>query len=391
MAVRSFSLASEALASDREDLEDLVTLLNDGPDALPARAKPLRERDAPAWVRRELFKELPKDAPDYIRNCLANPDRRCTNIAYIWKRDNPGCKTRFGVKCGSWRCPNCRTYASRMLYSRIREATADARARDCLFLVLTLDGPLHTRNASKIEQLYRELGRRWQRFRQRLSRWLVSVDMKPLENTWVRTVEKHQSGMPHLNVLIHHPGLASAMRAEKRMREVAARCMGDELRWLRGPLLAHAQAVGFGPRSTLEHLTGDVELSRVASYLAKNAKAATRVAAEIAKQSQLPTNAPRSLRRYSAGRGWLPPRRKDPDVTGAVFVRRPTPEGDEVVEPLVRPKDPEALAEVLATAAYEEGLLLARYSRGHAPGKQADDYTRTHHQVPRGPPRGPPE
>lgn len=369
------------------------------PDKRPVYLR--ASKGEPRWVRRWRWQNLPEHTPPYVRNCITNPDRHTTNIGYTWLRGSPDLKTRFGVKCGSWRCPECQTHASRRLYTRLLEGLGDVQAKDCAFMVLTLDGALHARDFASVQQLYRELGKRWQRFRYRLNRWLVSEGLPPLKRSgelrkrsrgerpdwpgFCWTLEQHKSGVPHMNVFIYHPALAARLRHDRKLNEVVGRMMGDELRYMQGDVKRHAIECGFGPQSMLEALEEDA-LERVCSYIAKVAKKGGAVLGELAKQSQLPHMAPKGIRRYSASHGLLAPMRKNPERTGCLLQRQRTREGDERIVPLVIPKDPLAAAEVWRCVDYEERRLLRRYGEGHRPGKQDDDWTVTVEHFERGPP-----
>ena len=70
------------------------------------------------------------------------------------------------------------------------------------------------------------------------------------------------------------------------------------------------------------------DLEAVAGYVAKlsSGKAAV-LAGEITKPSQAPVNAPLHFRRLRSSRGFLPPRRKNPELTGKL-VFAPLPKAD---------------------------------------------------------------
>jgi hypothetical protein len=236
-----------------------------------------------------------------------------------------------------------------------------------VFWVLTLDGHLHGRT---LQELYAGFARRWRLFLRRLRHWADRRGIPGPGQAWLRTVEAHQSGVPHLNVMMHWPELAALQRSEQPLIDLVL--MGKSRYWLRGELRDMAVAVGFGPRSSLELPRSGAE--RLASYAAKCAAYGDRVAGEVAKKSQLPVLAPKGLRRYSSGKGFLVPKRKNPLLTGTILQRRLSPEGDERILPLVWPKCPKAQEAVQQCIDAELARTHRDYDRGIRPGARISDY-----------------
>ena len=88
---------------------------------------------------------------------------------------------------------------------------------------------------------------------------------------------------------------------------MAAECAGDGWKRVRSRWLEpNARACGFGMRTWLEPVRDE---GAMAAYTVK-------LAGEMGKACQVPLNAPRHYRRLRASHGLLPPRPKNPDITG---------------------------------------------------------------------------
>lgn len=247
---------------------------------------------------------------------------------WTWRKDNPQKKTRIPYSCNSWRCEVCQRHEAAVCFARIKEACErDGLASDgWVFSVLTLD-----RNAyygGKVWQdtaeAYRELGRMTRKFLKRINRMCERRGWAPLERRWVAVVEAHESGWPHLNLVLYCPELAAelAADADDRLAEGATK---RESVLLGGELARHAVESGWGPQSTAERARSDEALW---GYIVKLCRMGDATTGELAKITQAPLNAPPRFRRLRSGKGFLPPRRTDPNVTGCLIISRRAPEGD---------------------------------------------------------------
>lgn len=290
--------------------------------------------------------------PKYVRKC---PRSAWTEYApyhlLLWPRGKPGDATVVEATCRSWRCEGeCRRHQASVTYARILEALEPHRSSDVVFAVLTLDrdGTYSGEKWADTDTAYRELGRLSRNLLKRLNR-LFDGDV---QSRWVGVVEQHRTGWPHANLIIVCPRLASMLRAaraevyrrtrnptdwcRRHMHEgkpADEKCAGcaarlRELALVRGELLAHVVGAGWGPQSTME-----VARNRgaVANYIVKTAglqdEPATpesrakgaRITGEVAKLSQIPMAAPKGFRRMRSGVGFLPPRRKRDEYTGAML------------------------------------------------------------------------
>lgn len=136
---------------------------------------------------------------------------------------------------------------------------------------------------------YRGMLHSWAQLRKRFVRQWGKIE-------YVCVAERHQDGWPHVNLLIRNERLAAACAdgGWKRVRS----------RWLEPA----AKACGFGFRTWIEPQRSEA----IATYLVK-------LAGEMGKQSQVPLDAPRHFRRLRGSRGFLPPKPKDPDLTGRLW------------------------------------------------------------------------
>jgi hypothetical protein len=382
--------------------------------------------------------------PEYVRNCARNPERTKEYWGYSWMPDKPEEQTRFCYRCGSWRCDfGCAEHERHVLYTRVTDALEGKDARDMVMMVLTLDGHLHDlkrvpsgtseadddpdrRRMLNLEELFRTLGARKQRLFQRLNRFLESTctrcGLKPkacrscgsgrlykrlglrcrdcraeqrcrdggschyiggLGSSWYRVLESHESGVPHLNFVIHHPRWAWWVNERIRKR-IASGTRGKRARYIAtvrdkrddidDELARMLNECGFGYASTCEQARDKEKLTnymiklaaavdevslRMATQLAKakadvargvRRKAPTRkqyradelVAAELTKSSQRPVMAPRGTRRAAAGRRFLAPRHKS-GKTGIILKHETNAFGDVRAVPLQTPKRPDLM------------------------------------------------
>lgn len=170
-------------------------------------------------------------------------------------------------------------------------------------------------------------------FYKRARKWLLAEYGEQFENRHIWAVEEHRSGVPHLNLLWHCPALANDLREQKASYAAAGLSQKESIR-MRGELLRLAQESGFGRVCTAEgNRSGDEGAEQLAGYLTKTVQG---LAGEQQKSTQLPLSSPYRHRTWNAGKGFVPPKHKNPEWTGGVISRRYTREGDEVAETMLR-------------------------------------------------------
>lgn len=200
-----------------------------------------------------------------------------------------------------------------------------------VFLVLTLDrGGYYSgeRPWADTGAAYADLSRLSRNFLARLNRWQVRRGWTETGSRWVSTVEAHRSGWPHVNFLIYSPELARELEVDRAAREQSGE-RGRDLVLLRGELLDLATRPLEGAKVTQQRqmwgVQSTAEAARhhgsVASYIVKLAELAGDTSGELAKLTQAPMNAPARFRRLRAGKGFLPPRHRDPAITGTMVKR----------------------------------------------------------------------
>lgn len=272
----------------------------------------------------------------------------------MWKRSDPRSSIRIPYACGSYRCPSeeCRTFAAHLDFARIHEAMTrpGLDPMGWVFLVLTLDrqGTYSGRRPWANEQeAFRDLQRLSQGFLRNVRKQQRARGWRVTGNEWVGTVESHRSGWPHLNLAIYSPELAAELRRdEQTLAELGATERDRQLvrGWLKRVVLAdvsmgreHMVMTPDGPESRTVMASWGIESTAeaarnrdaLAGYIVKLSSEAgqvdrhgvARTVGEVAKMCQAPSNARMKLRRLRAGKGFLPPRRKDPEWTG-VLIRR---------------------------------------------------------------------
>lgn len=308
---------------------------------------------------------------------------------WVWQRNNPAALNRVPYQCESWRCATCARHEAAVTFARIKQAVArpELDPSGWVFAVLTLDRNAYYggRRWSNVSEAYRALSAMSNKLLKRLRREYG----EPASN-WVAVVEAHRSGWPHINILMHAPALARDLETERMLRladpELADAVAEAQAAWrekkkpsnevrerarkvclIGGRLLEHASAVGWGRQSTAEAAR---DTDALAGYVVKLAGQHEASMGELAKVTQAPTMAPARFRRLRSGKGFLPPRYYNPDVTGVLVRRRRAPEGDWETLAVNAAKDPAQQA--LRTRALELELELIReeeelLSRGRMP------------------------
>jgi hypothetical protein len=310
-----------------------------------------RASGAPPKVRLAPTPVLPR----HVQACQWSQFGHEKWFVWTWKRGAPAVKTRVPYSCNSWRCEVCRRHEAAVTFARIKEAThKHPGGTGWVFMVLTLDrdGFYSGRPWVGSDDAYRQLSRQSRNFLARMRR---AYDGEP-GSDWVAVVEAHRSGWPHMNLLVYAPELAQHLEHD-RVARLEAGATPRESILLGGRLLEAATASGWGVQSIAE-VAHDKDA--VAGYIVK-------LIGEASKVTQAPTNAPQRFRRLRSGKGFLPPRRSNPNMTGVLVRRRRSLEGDWEICRINPSKDPEAEqpireAVVLEVATIrEEEDLLCRY------------------------------
>jgi hypothetical protein len=261
---------------------------------------------------------------------------------WTWPRDRSATQTRVPYSCGSWRCPVCCRHEAAVTFARIKEATsrAEYETEGWVYLVLTLDrdGYYSGQPWGDVSDAYRSLSRMTDNLLHRLRR---AYSGEPA-SSWVAVVEAHRSGWPHVNLLLYAPTLARELSAQKTSL-LDTGSTEREATLLRGELLRHATECGWGRQSTAEAARSTEAL---AGYLVKLAGTQDATLGELAKITQAPVNAPAKFRRLRSGKGFLPPRRRNPNTTGVLLRRRQSQHGGWEVPGVNPPKDPAQQAAV---------------------------------------------
>lgn len=358
--------------------------------------------------------------PRHVRACQHSTDCRERWFVWTWQRANGNDKVRVPYSCNSWRCDVCRRHEAAVTFARIRQAVSrtDEDGRLLLdpagwcFLVATIDreGYFSGRPWLDVNAAYRQLGAMTRKLLERIGReWgpeireeirvikkgkragqTVVRHVPTLGNRWFSVVEAHRSGWPHVNLVLWCPELAALLRAEHADRledpEIAdalalareawksreavpsnVRELARKATVAGGRVLAVLEASGWGRQSTAEAAR---DLEAVIGYGVKLAGLHDASVGELAKVTQCPMNAPERFRRLRAGKGFLPPRESNPEVTGCLMRRRRAAEGDWELQAInaskdeaQRPRIEEARAAELALMAEEEAILSRQRGR----------------------------
>lgn len=347
--------------------------------------------------------------PKHVQACQHSPLPALMRwFIYTWSKSNPAVQTRVPYSCNSWRCPTCSRHEAAVLFARMQEAWEPLDPSGWCFLVLTLDrngveggkvwtdtnhaySQLNKLTRAAIDRIGRNYGPEWRTEVRKLKDGTERVrDVRVLGNRWIAVVEAHRSGWPHVNLFVWCPELAAELdreRAERledpEVRDAVERAqqlwrdkqpVSHELRQVArkasvagGAVLELLRAAGWGYQSTAERAR---DVASVMAYGVKLAGLHDASLGELAKVTQAPLNAPGRFRRYRSGKGFLPPRRSNPEVTGCMVRRRRSREGDWEIHAINAPADPLQAAAV--ERAHDAELQLIdeeerALSRGNAP------------------------
>lgn len=330
--------------------------------------------------------------PRHVRACQHSPLLAERWFVWTWKRDNPETQTRVPYSCNSWRCEVCRRHEAAVTFARLREAQAPLDATGWCVLVLTLDrnGHFSGRPWNDVNEAYRELGRMNRALLKRIGReWGPETRLersgrskelrtvRTVGKRWVAVVEAHRSGWPHMNLMVWCPELAAELRAEHERRledpeladavelardawkrkepvpnEVRERARRATL--ISGRLGELVTECGWGLQSSAE---GARDIEAVMAYGVKLCGFHDASVGELAKVTQCPMNAPERFRRLRAGKGFLPPRQSNPEVTGCLVRRRRSQQGDWEIQAINAPKDEAQIEPILRARAAELQLI----------------------------------
>jgi len=221
-----------------------------------------------------------------------------------WPKANPEKVGYHQFECRSWRhAGKCRQWKGAQDFVRVKEALESREG--WLYLVLTFDQSRWKNEWAS----YRGGGKMWNnRLRSSLTRKYGKID-------YIQTWERHQSGFPHVNLVIHSKAMLGACTVEDctHRRKVGSRvglCAGYAA--LRQEIKRAAIDAGFGPVLWLEPMrTRD----GLAGYMTKLSREL--VGAGV--KNQVPVNAPAHFRRLRASRDLLPPMHKNDKFTGELL------------------------------------------------------------------------
>lgn len=335
--------------------------------------------------------------PRHVAACQHSRECRERWFVWTWNRSNPGKQTRVPYSCNSWRCDVCRRHEAAVTFARLKQAVTPLDPSGWCFLVLTLDrnGVQSGLPWTDVNDAYRALGSMTRKTLKRIGReWGPESRLEAsgrgkklrtvryLGNRWAAVVEAHRSGWPHVNLMVWCPELASHLARDSAERledpELADAVALARDAWSRkepvpaairerarratvigGPLAELLTGAGWGYQSTAEAARS---IEAVIGYGVKLAGLHDASVGELAKVTQVPTNAPERFRRLRTGKGFLPPRECNPEVTGVLVRRRRSSEGDWEIQAINAPKD-EALIEPIERARGAEQQLIDEEER----------------------------
>lgn len=180
-------------------------------------------------------------------------------------------------RCNSWRCPKCQRFKGAQDFVRVRNAMLRVGGEWVYFVLTMVPGKYSNEWAAYNAGYFN-----WKKLSKRLIRAHGSL-------AYVQTWEAHDSGFPHVNIVVHNSA-------------IWAQCEGDGWRSFRQALIPHLVETGFGRVVYIEPLRPDTGQG-LAGYLTKLSRELTGSTVK----NQVPLNAPPGFRRLRASRGLLEP------------------------------------------------------------------------------------
>lgn len=209
-----------------------------------------------------------------------------------WRKDGQGETSVKPFRCMSWRCIKCARAAAAIQFARMKTAF-DRTPHDWSFLTFTMDPKRHRTRAA----MYRAVSSSWQLFRKKL-KWKFDY------SAFVLCVELTETAkVPHIHAML-------------QSREVLAECARDVRKFHREWLKPWAMESGFGYKCAVEPARST---DACCGYFVKASGMAAELVGGAGKGSgQLPVDAPRHFRRIRTSKGFLPPKIKNDELTGAM-------------------------------------------------------------------------
>lgn len=214
----------------------------------------------------------------------------------------------------------CRDTWARRLYGRLTDPQSEFTScpiDDAMFWTLTLPPEWHrwVTEASRLEA-NGLLGRLFRRFKDALNKRLARMGLPSIRYFWIR--ETHRSGVPHLHMLVVHVELAQMLRERDAELGEHPEVAPDDTHLAPGWLRELAEARGFGGRFDAQVARNREALSGYATKVCSTIDDVDSqvTVGEVVKGSQVPELLPRHCRSYGYSRRFIPPRHKDPDLTG---------------------------------------------------------------------------
>lgn len=334
--------------------------------------------------------------PRHVRACQHSLTRAERWFIWTWNKKNPEKQIRIPYNCNSWRCEVCRRHEAAVTFARLKEAQKDLDPRGWCMLVLTIDreGYYSGKPWFDVNAAYAALGKMNRAALDRIGRtWGTETrttvrrnkktgktsvrHTRTVGNRWISVVEAHRSGWPHLNLMVWCPPLAEELEREHAQRledpEVADAVALARDAWAKkepvpdwvrerarratvigGRLGELLEVSGWGHQSTAERAR---DIEAVMAYGVKLCGLHDASVGELAKVTQCPMNAPERFRRLRTGKGFLPARKCNPEVTGVLVRRRRSHEGDWEIQAINAPKDEALLAPIERARCSEQQLI----------------------------------
>lgn len=226
--------------------------------------------------------------PSYVRKCLRGK--------HTFVKIHKAKRTFVRGYCNSWRCPFCMKNVAAKDYLRVKKALESRKPENLVYMVVTLDQIHLLKNrrgfSKKTSYAY---------MTERLKQLMKSLRRRFGKLQYVATMEQHQRGFAHMNLIVDSEALANIARSKGVGQHINHEDLKDFFR-----------RAGLG-RFSIEAIRTIGGLSR---YLVKIAHY-HRISKEVTKASQLPVEAPKGTRRLRSSIGFLPQlekRPKDPEV-----------------------------------------------------------------------------
>lgn len=233
--------------------------------------------------------------PPSTRKCLKGKltMKRCEVISGTLRKTS-----YYRARCGSWRCPDCRRKVASVDFARIKQALEGCDPEELSYLVVTLD-----QSSLRYEEEGFNAKTSYLYMTKQVTYLMKLLRLRYGNVEYVASIEQHQSGYCHINIIVKSKGLAEDISSSGTNDGVNVASLRD--------LFERANLGRFSAQRIRS-------VGQIAGYVVKIAFE-KKLVGETTKTSQLPMNAPFGTRRLRSSKGFLPKKLKPQKQDGVTW------------------------------------------------------------------------